>query len=112
MAAFSNPEYTDIGFIYGKVDENAAEAQRLYQVHFSARSLPNVQVFINTYRRISEKGEPGVRDEQYAPQVDKQILEVFEADPSTSIRKTAHQLNVSIRRVWSDLNIHSKHASL
>lgn len=115
MAAFSNAEYADIGFMYGKADGNAAEARRLYQDRFPGRRLPNVQVFMNTYRRISEKGtlhhrEPGVRDEQYAPQVDEQILEVFEADPTTSIRKTARQLNVSIWKVWSVLNIHGKHA--
>ena len=54
--------------------------------------------------------EPRVRDEQYVPQVDEHILEVFEADPTTSIRKTARQLNISIWKIWSVLNIHGKHA--
>ncbi|CAK9801721.1 hypothetical protein ANTQUA_LOCUS2981, partial [Anthophora quadrimaculata] len=73
MTTFSNAEYADILFMYGKANE------------------------------------PGVTYTTYATDVDEQILEAFEADPTTSIRTIAHRFNVSIWKVWSVLNAEGKH---
>ncbi|CAK9829671.1 Transposable element Tc3 transposase [Anthophora retusa] len=114
MTTFSNAEYADILFMYGKANGNASGARSLYQERFPQKRVPNVQVFTNTYRRIRETGsvhhqEPGVTYTTYAADVDEQILEAFEADPTTSIRTIAHRFNVSIWKVWSVLNAEGKH---
>lgn len=114
MAGFSNVEYADILFMYGKADANAAAAQRLYRERFPNRRVPNVQVFINTYRRIRETGNlhraeqhPGAG--RYNVADEEQILEAFEADPTVSIRTIARQLNLSLWKVWSVLRMEGKH---
>lgn len=48
--------------------------------------------------------EPGVTAERYVPAVDEQILNACAADPTTSVRKVARQLGLSIWKVWSVIN--------
>jgi len=113
MAAFSNVEYADILFMYGRADGNAAAAQRLYHERFPQRRVPHVTVFGNTYRRISETGnlnhaEPRA-NHQHRADVDQQILDNFEEEPTTSIRKAAQQLNLSTWKVWSVLHSEKLH---
>ncbi|GBP46632.1 hypothetical protein EVAR_95094_1 [Eumeta japonica] len=56
MVAFTNVEYVNIIYKYGIADINANLARRMYEKRFPMRRLPNVQVFMNTYRRIHENG--------------------------------------------------------
>ncbi|KAG5893918.1 hypothetical protein JTB14_028728 [Gonioctena quinquepunctata] len=55
--------------------------------------VPNVRVFSNTYRRLSESGihhaEPAVNPGRHNVNVEEQILAAFEADPTISIRVVA-----------------------
>ncbi|KAF2905906.1 hypothetical protein ILUMI_00271 [Ignelater luminosus] len=114
MAAYSNIKYVNILFMYGKADGNAAAAQRLYRERFPERRVPHVTVFGNTYRRMSETGnlnhvEPRANNRQHHPEIDEQILNAFDADPTTSTRKIARQLNLSIWKVWSVLHVERRH---
>lgn len=112
MATFTNSEYADIMFMYGKADGNATAARRLYQESFPERRLPNVQVFINTYQRLSESGSLHRREcgfLRYTPEIDEQILRAFEADPTTSLRRVAALLNINLWKVWSVMHFSGKH---
>lgn len=108
MATFSNEEYADILFMYGRANGNASGAQRLYREHFPDRRVPNVHVFGNTFRRLRETGslhrrESGVNPGRHVPEVEEQILEAFAADPNTSTRKVARELHLSRWKVWAVL---------
>ncbi|XP_074030951.1 uncharacterized protein [Leptinotarsa decemlineata] len=103
MAEFTSHEQADIIFMYGRADGNASLARRLYQERYPNRRVPNVRVFSNTYRRLSESGihhaEPAVNPGRHNVNVEEQILAAFEADPTTSIRVVARDLNLSIWKV-------------
>lgn len=109
MAKYSNQEYADIMFMYGRADGNGAAARRLYQERFPQRRIPDIRVFANTYRRISEHGnvihtEPGPGRQiphRHPVEIDEAIVEEFEADPTKSIRQVARQYNVSTWKVWN-----------
>lgn len=114
MAAFTNAEYADILLMYGMADSNANLARRMYRERFPMRRLPNVQVFINTYRRIHENGtvhhrEPGVRANPIDANVEDLILDEFRRDPTTSTRKIARQFNMSQWKVWCLLRTDRQH---
>lgn len=113
MPAFSNEEYADIVFMYGRADGNGALARRMYQERYPNRRLPNVRVFYNTFRRLSESGirqvEPGVNPGRHDPDVEEEILAAFEADPTTSVRVVARNLNLSIWKVWNTMHRANKY---
>ncbi|KAG5893118.1 hypothetical protein JTB14_019321 [Gonioctena quinquepunctata] len=77
------------------------------------RTVPNVRVFSNTYRRLSESGihhaEPAVNPGRHNVNVEEQILAAFEADPTISIRVVARDLNLSIWKVWSTMHNEKKY---
>ncbi|XP_074041464.1 uncharacterized protein [Leptinotarsa decemlineata] len=105
MAEFTSHEQADIIFMYGRADGNASLARRLYQERYPNRRVPNVRVFSNTYRRLSESGihhaEPAVNPGRHNVNVEEQILAAFEADPTTSIRVVA--------RDWSTMHNEKKY---
>ncbi|XP_074031919.1 uncharacterized protein [Leptinotarsa decemlineata] len=113
MAEFTSHEQADIIFMYGRADGNASLARRLYQERYPNRRVPNVRVFSNTYRRLSESGihhaEPAVNPGRHNVNVEEQILAAFEADPTTSIRVVARDLNLSIWKVWSTMHNEKKY---
>ncbi|XP_066260990.1 uncharacterized protein [Euwallacea similis] len=129
MSLFSNAEYADILFMYGRADGNAAAARRFYQERFPERRLPKIRVFINTHRQIMQQHhdqetvrssatsrtpfrlEPGARDEhhRHLPEIDEQILDALAEDPTLSIRQLARQFNLSKSKVWSVLKSENKY---
>lgn len=113
MATFSNQEYADIVFMYGRADGNGSLARRMYQERFPNRRLPNVRVFYNTFRRLAEDGihhvEPGVNPGRHDPSVEEDILAEFAANPHISTRAIARNLNLSQWKVWSTLNQNRKY---
>lgn len=114
MAAFTNEEYADIVYMYGRADGNGLQARRLYQERFPGRRLPNVTVFYNTYRRLYETGsvkrnEPGVNPGRHPPEVEDLILQAFAVDPTTSTRKIAADLGLSTWKVWSTMHREGKY---
>ena len=53
---FSNTEYRDIVFFYGRANGNSAAARRMYAEAYPERRLPNVYVFHSTFIRLGETG--------------------------------------------------------
>lgn len=113
MATFSNQEYADIVFMYGRADGNGNLARRMYQERYPNRRVPNVRVFYNTFRRLAEDGihrvEPGVNPGRHSPGVEEDILAAFEADPTTSTRAVARNLNISQWKVWHTVHQNDKY---
>ena len=104
---FTNQEYADIVFTYGRADGNGALARRLYQEPYPNRRLPNFRMFQNTFRRLTEVGignnpargvNPG-----HNVEIEEQILEAFTADPTASVRKVAEDLGLSRWKVWTTM---------
>lgn len=75
--------------------------------------MPNVRVFYNTFRRLSESGirraEAGVNPGRHNPDHEEEILAAFQADPTTSVRVVAKNLNLSIWKVWSTMHREGKY---
>lgn len=113
MATFSNAEYADIVFMYGRADGNGSLARRMYQERYPNRRVPHVRVFYNTFRRLSESGihraEPGVNPGRHSTSTEEDILAAFEADPGTSVRVIARNLNISQWKVWKTLNSNNRY---
>ena len=51
---FSNEEYADMVFMYGRANGNAREASRFYAEAFPQRHQPNHQTFQKVYQRLRE----------------------------------------------------------
>lgn len=114
MATFTHAEYADILFVYGFCNGNAAESRREYVRRFPNRRVPHVSVFGATFRRLSETGNVQrvahrVGPHGYNPDIDEEILQRFDDDPTLSTRQVAVDLNVSPWKVWSMIRRHSKH---
>ncbi|XP_018576257.1 cGMP-dependent protein kinase 1-like [Anoplophora glabripennis] len=68
-----------------------------------------VYVLEDEQGNIRVRSEGGIRNAVYAPDVDEEILEAFERDPTMSIRKIERQLHVSKWKVWYVLRLYGKH---
>lgn len=100
---------------YGSANTNAREARRIYQERYPDRRLPSHQTFSSTYRRLRQTGnlnfqEPRINVRQHPVAIDQQILAEFDEDPTKSVRQIAHELNLSIWKVWSVLRDDGRHA--
>lgn len=116
MASFSFEEYADIMMAYGAAGGVARAAQRIYRERFPNRRLPGRRVFQDTYRRIRERGnlsnnEPRGIVIRHNVRVDEQILQLFQEDPTRSIRTVAAMLDISVWKVWHVLHNNEQHAS-
>ena len=114
MATFSSEEQANIVFMYGRADGNGALAQRMYHERYPNRRLPNVRVFYNTFRRLSETGirgaDRGVNPGRHDPDVEEEIMHAFEEDPTLSVRAVARNLNLSTWKVWKTMHREGKYA--
>ncbi|KAJ3665928.1 hypothetical protein Zmor_001392 [Zophobas morio] len=110
---------TDMVLIYGRVFGNAHEAQRLYQEEFPGRRLPHRTTFSAVVQRLRENGkfQPSTTDHgrertEHVIDVEPEILEIVEENPSISIRRLSYRLGVSPFVVWQILKeqgIHPYH---
>ena len=115
MATFSNAEYADILYFYGLCEGNGAEARREYQRRFPNRRVPNIRVFANTYRMVSESGTVHRNQHnagappRYDPNDEEDILRAFQEDPTTSTHIVAPRLGMSQWKVWVTMNQAEQH---
>lgn len=111
---FSNHEYADMVFYYGRANGNSREARRLYEEAFPQRRIPNRLIFQNTFARLQETGSVlrqsagrnmhGIAEDE--------VLEAVSEDPSTSVRKISQEVGVSkseVHRVIKYNKIHPYH---
>ncbi|KAJ4449827.1 hypothetical protein ANN_01233 [Periplaneta americana] len=103
---YSNQELAEIHFMYGKADDNAALARRLYQERYPQRQCPDRKTFVRLHYRLCENGKfnsPGLgrgRPRSTTPEVQEEILEAMNMTPSISTQRVALQVNVPHTTVW------------
>lgn len=117
MANYTNTEYVDMLIIYGVAGENAEAARRLYAQRFPDRQLPSRQTFINLVHRGRETGvlQPRMGADGGRPHrrgrlnVEEQILEIAENNPTVSTREISRQLHIAQSSVWNTLAANGLH---
>lgn len=109
MASYSNAEYADIHFMYGKGNGNAREASRLYQESYPNRQQPDFRTFTRTHQRLRETGCFTPRLKEGRPRsartndVEEQVLQSVNEDHGISTRQLATMHNVSQTTAWNIL---------
>lgn len=114
MSRYSNEEMADMVLIYGEARGNSRLAVRIYRERFgNTRNVPNPRTFSSLYRRLRENGRFVVASQhsRVNPNVDveQQILDYFEENPTASTRSAATAIGVGHVRVWRTLNSHELH---
>ena len=101
--------------LFGEAHQNAAAAVRLYQARFPNRRLPNGRTFSRTVQRLRDTGKLapqvgiGGGNLRHAGNVDEEIIELVEDDPTISIRTISHNLNVPQTVVWRTIKENQYH---
>lgn len=97
---YTNDEYADMIFCYGKANGNSLAAKRLYSQTYPNRRCPNHQTFKNLFQRLKEtgsvlkRGGPG-RSKTVTVDTEERILEQVMDNPSTSVRQVASNADAS-----------------
>lgn len=116
---FTNDEYVDMLLILGECHRNRNAAALLYQQRYPNRRHPSIQVFNRLEHRLREhgnvlpleipgRGRPRVRN----PEMEEEILEAVEEDPTRSTRSIGQELgvsNVMVHRVIKEERYHPYH---
>jgi hypothetical protein len=112
---YSNEEYADIHYYYGKANGNGLQAKRMYSQAFPNRRCPHHETFQQLHQRLRESGSFSRRPGQGRPKAlavadEDSILENVLDDPSVSVREVAGHLNVcSPSTVWRTLKTNLLH---
>ena len=107
---YTNEEYADMHFMYGKANGSALEAARLYEEAFPRRRQPDRRMFIRLHQRLTETGSFAHhvregRPRSITPYVEERVLRSVHERPSTSTRRIATQERVlSHSSVWRILH--------
>lgn len=110
MEPYSNEEYADMHFMYGRANGNAREAARLYQETYPGRRHPESRTFTRVHQRLRENGcfaygRAVGRPARITPEVEDMVLEAVQLSPGTSTRRIATQVPVlSHSSVWRILH--------
>jgi len=114
MPEYSFEEFADIVFVYGKADGNGRLAQRIYEETYPNRTIPHHSTFASVFHRLRGTGHFEVKRpnagrprEVRTPQLEEEILNFIEIDPSTSTRCIASELGVVHSLVWAVLHENS-----
>lgn len=99
-AEYTNEEYADMIFIYGKADGNGRKAHRLYSEAYPDRKCPHHETFKNIFIKLRETGSFSRRSGQGRQQQNNmetadRILEHVTDNPTTSVRKLSEQFHMS-----------------
>lgn len=105
---FTNTELMDMILAYGEAGQNSAAAARLYSQRFPQRYHPGREVFIRLVQRGRESGHlqprPGQHGGRVRPRhilnIEEEIVNIVEEQPTISTRTLAAQLDVSNSTVW------------
>lgn len=98
---FTFNEYADMYMAYGFCNGNAAMAKEEYRVRFPNRRHPSANVFRRLDQRVRESGSFAPRKinagrprERRTVQLEENILNATQEDPSISTRQLAETLNI------------------
>ena len=110
---FTNAEYADFILFYGKANENATEAKRLYAEAFPNRRVPHKTMFQSTYTRVCETrcvSKPcGDRKRGFNENTQESVLNSVLEDPSTSVRQISRRKHISKSQVHAILKHNGFH---
>lgn len=116
MPLFSNTELVDMVLIYGEVGGNAVRAKELYRERFPNRRIPDSRTFSNTVQHLRDHGSFKLQTQDRGRartgrilNVEPQILDAVEAEPSISTRRLALRFDVSQFTIWRTLNEQGLH---
>ena len=112
--SYSNEEYSDIHFYYGKANGNALQARLMYSQAFPNRRCPHHETFQQIHQRLRENGSFSRRRGQGRPRNaavrdEERIVEHVIDNPSTSVRKTAERVGCSASTVWRTIHTNLLH---
>lgn len=107
MVNFTNAEMADMHFMYGRANGNSLEACRLYTEMYPNRRPPHHSTFTRLHQRLHESGtfekrslDTGRHRHIRTPELEVAVLNIIEAQPETSTRKIAAELNTCASTVW------------
>lgn len=106
-------EYAEMHFIYGECRGNARRAAALYRERYPNRNIhPDYRVFIRVHNSYSEGKIPGAQGGSGRPRRDDledEVLEEIENDPSTSVRSIERRTGIKKSTVHDILKRHQLH---
>lgn len=107
MVNFTNAEMADLHFMYGRANGNFLEACRFYTEMYPNRRPPHHSTFTRLHQRLHESGtfekrslDTGRHRQIRTPELEVAVLNIIEAQPETSTRKIAAELNTCASTVW------------
>lgn len=107
MEHYSRAELADMHMIYGEARGRDSVAQRLYQERFPNRRIPGRGMFARLHQRIRDTGTVDVRKPTSGrppyvrtDDLEEDVLQRFQAKPSTSTRAVAAATGTSQTTVW------------
>lgn len=116
---YTNAEMTDMILVYGYCQGNGRKSVRVYQERYPNRRVPNHQTFAAVERRLRETGtfapvmvHCGRNRNIRTVEVEEEILERVEEDPTLSTRQIAMEIAVSkdtVNRVLREQLLHPFH---
>lgn len=110
MVLLTNAEMANMHFLYGLANGNALEARRLYAERYPENHLPCSQTFTMLHLRLQDTGT-FARSQNIAGrprttrtvELEEDILQIIHANPRTSTRKIANEVNACPTTVWNVL---------
>lgn len=108
---YENNELVDIILSYGECQQNAAAACRLYAERFPLRNQPAPRTVVNLLIRLRDTGylkeqrggHAGRPPPREMVEIEENILEIVENDPTTSTRSVAAQVGTAHSKVWKTI---------
>ena len=113
---FVSEDYKQMMRCFFLSQENAAEAARIYGRFFPNARQPDERTITGAVRRFFDQAfefpkrvDAGRPRHVLAPEVEEEIEDAFEADPSTSVRQVSRETGVSVSRVHAVISDTGKH---
>ena len=108
---FVSEDYKQMIRCFFVCQENAVEAARMYQRLFPNARQQDERTITSAVRRFFDKAfeflirvDAGRPRHVLAPEVEEDIEDAFEADPTTGVRQVSRKTGVSIGRVHAVIN--------
>jgi hypothetical protein len=111
FTTYTNSEWADIHFTYGKANGNARKAQRLYRNTYPQRRCPSKDTFSASHRYLRETGTfrsktavVGSNRITRTDALENSVLGLIEENPQCSTRQIARDMNTSQSSIWRILH--------
>lgn len=89
---YSYQEYTQMIMCYGKADENANEASRIYEQRYGRK--PDPHTILRAYHKLVEKGEFKQTREREINERFEEVLDAVHNNPEVSVREIERNIGI------------------